>query len=112
MAESSKEALALKILPVLVSAAKECRTLTYGQLASAVGRDPTKEGLSVASALKTIHKVCAKSGVPSLDALVLSADRHEVGSGLSSLLNPIEERKHIFNFLSWDEKVPTIKSLL
>jgi len=112
MGEQNRHVLAAQLIPVLISAANSLRTLTYGEVAELVGRDRTKEGLAISSALKTIHRICETVGIPSLDALVVSSKDFEVGKGLTELLDPVEERRKIFLFGDWTAKERELRAAL
>lgn len=105
MGHENRHKLAALIYAELIKVANSKTTVTYGNLASSVGRDPTKEGLAVSSSLKSVHKWCAANNYPSIDSLVVNQKTGEVGDWLGSQINPASERERVFAF-RWD-RVPS-----
>ena len=93
---------ALQIWSLLVCAARDRRTYTYGQLASALGMG----GAGVmAQFLDPIMCYCAEQQLPPLTVLVVNQDTGRPGSGLTTLENVNVDRERVFAY-NWFQMEP------
>ncbi len=93
---------AMQIWMILVCAARERKTYTYGQLASILGF----KGAGVLSQqLDPVMRFCNKNKYPPLTVLVVNQDTGLPGSGLSTITNVNTDREEVFNF-DWFELEP------
>ena len=84
---------ALQIWSLLVCAARDRRTYTYGELASALGMG----GAGVmAQFLGPIMHYCREQQLPPLTVLVVNQDTGLPGSGLTTLENVNLDRERVF----------------
>ena len=91
----SKFQRALQIWSLLVCAAKDRRTYTYGELASILGMG----GAGVmALFLGPIMYYCQKKQLPPLTVLVVNQDTGLPGSGLTTLEDVTLDREKVFAY--------------
>jgi hypothetical protein len=85
----------VQIWTLLVVAARERKSYTYGQMAKILGMD----GAGVmAQFLGPIMYYCQKRGCPPLTVLVVNQKSGLPGDGLSTLKNVNEDREKVFRF--------------
>jgi alkylated DNA nucleotide flippase Atl1 len=84
---------ALQIWSLLVCAAKDRRTYTYGDLADTLGMG----GAGVmAQFLGPVMHYCQEHQLPPLTVLVVNRDTGQPGSGLTALENVDRDRERVF----------------
>jgi hypothetical protein len=85
---------AMQIWMILVAAAHERRTLTYGIVSDLIGF----EGADVlAGTLGRIMNYCKENGLPPLTVLVVRQDTGLPGEGLTTIEDVNEDREAVFN---------------
>ncbi len=84
---------ALQVWQVLIGAAHQQQTLTYGQLANRIGL----AGAGVlAQFLGVVMKYCAANGLPPLTCLVVNQTTGIPGSGLTTLQDLPRDREAVY----------------
>ena len=87
---------------ILVAAAHDRRTLTYGNLADLIGF----EGAGVlAQILGMIMTYCQRNDIPPLTILVVNQDTGLPDEGLTTIQNVNQDREAVFN-LNWYARIP------
>ena len=93
---------AMQIWMILVCAARERKTYTYGKLASILGMN----GAGVLSQLlDPVMRFCNNNKYPPLTVLVVNKDTGVPGTGLSTIVAVNTDRENVFNF-PWFEREP------
>jgi hypothetical protein len=85
---------AMQIWQILIAAAHDRRTFTYGQIANLL--DFKGAGV-VASFLNPIMGYCDAKGLPPLTVLVVNQDTGLPGGGLTTLQDVNQDREAVFN---------------
>jgi alkylated DNA nucleotide flippase Atl1 len=90
----SRPVRAMQVWQVLIAAAHERRTLTYGDVADLLGF----EGAGVlAQTLGLIMNYCKKNNLPPLTILVVNKGTGIPGEGLTTVQNLPEDREAVYN---------------
>lgn len=93
---------AMQVWQILVAAAHERRSLTYGQLAAYLGF----EGAGVfAQILGCIMKYCETKDLPPLTCIVVNQDTGIPGSGLTTIAKLPEDRERVYSY-KWYARFP------
>lgn len=103
MAEQmSRPVRAMQVWQILVAAAHERRTLTYGEVARHLGFD----GAGVlAQILGLIMTYCQQNGLPPLTVLIVNTDTGLPGSGLTTVADLPKDREAVYR-QNWYSRHP------
>ncbi len=96
----------MQIWMLLVCAARERKSYTYGQIANILGMGGA--GV-IAQFLGPIMWLCEDNGYPPLTVLVVNQDTGLPGEGLSTIQEVNEDRERVFNFNWFAIEPPQIK---
>jgi alkylated DNA nucleotide flippase Atl1 len=107
MPEMNTYERALQIYQVLVSAAHNRQTLTYGLLGKAVGL-PAR---SLGHHLLHIANYCQQNGLPPLTVIVVQTGGGHPGSGLAQLQGADRERESVYRH-DWFKMRPLTVEML
>jgi len=98
----SRPARAMQVWQILIAAAHERRTLTYGDVADLLGFD----GAGVlAQTLGLIMTYCKNEGLPPLTVLVVKHDTGLPGEGLTTVENLPRDREAVYQY-AWYGRFP------
>lgn len=96
---------ALQIWSLLVCAARDRRTYTYGELASILGVGAR----GMAQFLDPIMRYCRKKSLPPLTVLVVGKGTGRPGAGLNVKKDVDQERERVFDYDWFKMEPPEIR---
>ena len=100
--QMSRPVRAMQVWQILIAAAHERRTLTYGEVAGLLG----VEGAGVlAQILGLIMTYCQQNGLPPLTVLVVNQDTGLPGSGLTTVEDLPKDREAVYR-QDWYSRYP------
>jgi len=100
--QMSRPVRAMQVWQILIAAAHDRRTLTYGEVADLLGF----EGAGVlAQILGLIMNYCEQNGLPPLTVLVVNQDSGIPGSGLTTVENLPKDRESVYR-QDWYSRYP------
>lgn len=101
----TSERHALQVWALLVCAARDRRTYTYGDIAETLGWRKEVDGLRVVGPLNLVAEYCSAHGFPPLHVLVVNAKSGQPGEGFDQYIDIDEQREAVFRF-RWFEVEP------